>query len=303
MVFYLDLILLLNLVIDYFILVATAKFLHLGYKKWRLMIASIFGAVYTLIFFIPKLSVFHLFISKFLLSIIMVIIAYGFIHLYHFIRSLATFYLVSFITGGGVLAIQYLFNIQHDVINGVYISHTSSPTMVLFIIVIAFFGIWFFADKTFLSLNRRKNVADQIVKVEIIINNDSYHCKGLIDTGNQLFDPISRKPVIIVEADDIPFLPAIIKSAYSNQQFNLDLFQVISKEIDLIWQSRMQIIPFKGITKGMQFILALRPDKVVIETSTGEESTSTKVLVGLDYGHLSNDKAYQAIIHPELLMG
>lgn len=50
MVLYIDIILLLNFILDYLILIVAAETLGLSYKKWRLIIASVFGAMYIIVF-------------------------------------------------------------------------------------------------------------------------------------------------------------------------------------------------------------------------------------------------------------
>lgn len=58
--------------------------------------------------------------------------------------------------------------------------------------------------------------------------------------------------------------------------------------------------PIQGVNRGTQFMLALKPDKVVIAYD-GKQVEATKVLIGLDGGKLSSEGAYQAIIHPALV--
>ena len=53
---------------------------------------------------------------------------------------------------------------------------------------------------------------------------------------------------------------------------------------------------------GAAFMLALKPDMVRIELG-GFEYSASKVLIGLDGGTLSGDRAYRAIIHPALTEG
>lgn len=57
------------------------------------------------------------------------------------------------------------------------------------------------------------------------------------------------------------------------------------------------ISALSGVNRNTQFMLAIKPDRVVI--TTGEtQIEAMKVLIGLDGGRLSSDNAYQAIIHP-----
>ena len=67
------------------------------------------------------------------------------------------------------------------------------------------------------------------------------------------------------------------------------------------WQDRLRLVPYRGVNRG-RFMLALKPDMVRIELG-GFEYSASKVLIGLDGGTLSGDRAYRAIIHPALTEG
>lgn len=64
----------------------------------------------------------------------------------------------------------------------------------------------------------------------------------------------------------------------------------------------MRLVPYRGINKGSQFMIALKPDEVSI-VQEGRTVTTGRVLIGLDGGRLSMESAYRAIIHPVLLEG
>jgi len=300
MVFYADIIFIINLVIDFLILWTTGRYLHIKSSWLRLLMGASVGAFYTFVFLVPSLTIFHILLSKILVSILMIWISFKFIHLVHFVRATATFYFVSFVFGGGVFGLQYLLQIDHEVFNGVYVSHSSGSWSYLLFLIIAPLVIWFFSNHTFHSIQRKTSIKKDLLDVEIFIFDQFYQCKGLVDTGNQLHDPITRKPVLIIEAREISFLPIEIQQAFSDRQFELERFEKVSEQLDPIWLSRVHLIPFRSVAKEMTFLLAIRPDKVVIHDNQKLVETE-KVLIGLDYGQLSIDQSYQAIIHPELL--
>ncbi|TCS84404.1 sigma-E processing peptidase SpoIIGA [Tepidibacillus fermentans] len=301
MVFYADLIFLFNLVIDYLILWTTGKFLHLKVKKLHLFLSAGIGAFYTFVFLMPALTIFHLLLTKIIVSILMVWISFRFIHLVHFIRAIATFYFVSFVFGGGVFGLQYLLQIDHEIINGIYVTHSSGSYIYFLFLVISPLMVWIFSKKTYHSIERKTSIQQDLVDLELTILDQFFHCKGLVDTGNQLYDPITRKPVLVIEAKDLTFLPDILYQTFVSREFELEKFEQIVDQIDPIWLSRIHLIPFRSVAKEMQFLLALRPDKVVIHNREKLVETNT-VLIGLDFGLLSIDRSYQAIIHPELLI-
>ncbi|MNY32162.1 Sporulation factor SpoIIGA [compost metagenome] len=69
---------------------------------------------------------------------------------------------------------------------------------------------------------------------------------------------------------------------------------------EFVWQDRLRLVPYRGVNRNTQFMLAIKPDKVVI-THNDSQLEATKVLIGLDGGKLCSDGSYQAIIHPALI--
>ena len=58
---YLDIVLIENFVIDMFILLITAKLMHIKHNNKSLLLASSLGALYTVVSIFPKLKMFSLF--------------------------------------------------------------------------------------------------------------------------------------------------------------------------------------------------------------------------------------------------
>jgi stage II sporulation protein GA (sporulation sigma-E factor processing peptidase) len=121
----------------------------------------------------------------------------------------------------------------------------------------------------------------------------------LIDTGNQLYDPLTRTPVMVMEAsnweNELP--PAWLKGIRDSQ---VDRLIAGLDSEPFAWQDRLRLVPFRGINRGSQFMLAVKPDSVEINRD-GQVYETSKVLIGLDGGKLAADGAYQAIIHPSMV--
>ncbi|WP_260115454.1 sigma-E processing peptidase SpoIIGA [Paenibacillus hexagrammi] len=81
-----------------------------------------------------------------------------------------------------------------------------------------------------------------------------------------------------------------------------DVDQIISGlgSEEFIWQDRLRLVPYRGVNRNTQFMLAIKPDKVVIHHND-KHIEASKVLIGLDGGKLCSDGSYQAIIHPTLV--
>ncbi|MEX2104056.1 MAG: sigma-E processing peptidase SpoIIGA, partial [Bacilli bacterium] len=118
-------------------------------------------------------------------------------------------------------------------------------------------------------------------------------------TGNQLRDPITRAPVVIIESH---LLKGIVPDAFLQSIHELkDDWNTVLNDLDDEWGRRFRMIPFRSISKDSQFMMALKPDKIVI-WQDGKTSESNKVLIGIDSGQLSSDGTYRAIVHPGLIV-
>ena len=166
---YYEAIFILNFLLDFMILYGTKRILKRNNKLIRIIISSIVGSLTTFLLFI-NINNFILFIIKLLVSIILVIIAFGFRNI---IKNTIYFYLISIVIGG----FCYLMDIKN-----------------VFFLIISSFIVISILIKEFLSY---KEIYSNKYLVTIIIGKKKFCLEGFIDTGNRLIDPISRKSVVL----------------------------------------------------------------------------------------------------------
>ncbi|GAA0135880.1 sigma-E processing peptidase SpoIIGA [Paenibacillus sp. YSY-4.3] len=306
MVVYIDLIFLMNLLIDASLLLMTAWIRKQRVRAWRITASAAVGAAYVLMMFLPELTFLFTFLVKFLFSVIMLWIAFGYASLQNYLRNMGAFYMVNFAAAGGILGIHYLLQNSGEVWSGIWYSASgglgfslevgSIFTIVVFFIVV----LWF---KAVVSSRRTvERVESCLAEVQVRIDETTVRCTGLVDTGNQLKDPLTRWPVMVMEASlwDQMLPDSFLRGLAAEQADNL--IMEWSDEDLFPWRDRLRLVPYRGINKGSQFMIALKPDEVSI-IREGRTITSSKVLIGLDGGRLSTESAYRAIIHPVLLEG
>ncbi|KIL41755.1 peptidase [Gordoniibacillus kamchatkensis] len=303
MVVYLDLIFMTNLLMDGAVLATTAWARRKRVVWWRLALASALGAGYVFVLFLPSLHVLFTFAVKSIFSVFMIMTAFGFSSLQNLARDLGMFYFVNFAYAGCMFGLRYLLLSSGDVLNGILLTQTGSTlyqfsTGPLLTVVTAVAAI-VLVRHVFVFTKRKQEMTELLAEVTIMIGNVQATCTGLIDTGNQLYDPLTRTPVLVMEAERLkPWLPP----AWLERIRRCEVDQLIAGfgGEPFIWQDRLRLVPFRGIGRSTQFMLALKPDRVVIRQ--GEQTRDiTKVLIGLDGGTLSHDSAYQAIIHPAII--
>ena len=195
MTIYIDVILIENLIMNFIILYATGLVLKRKIKKVRLILASLLGAIYSLLTYISSFEIYTNIILKLILSILMVYIAFNAPNVKQIGKDLLLFYLVSFVFGGAAFAFIYIIKPQDILMkNGLFLGTYPLKTVVLgaiiaFIIVIA----------TFKIVKSRFSTKDMYCKIKIRLNEKEIETNAMIDSGNLLKEPISNTPVIIVE--------------------------------------------------------------------------------------------------------
>ena len=166
----------------------------------------------------------------------------------------------------------------------------------------ASFSIVLFLFTSFMrSKKKHQLVESHLANVEVDIEGQIFMCTGLIDTGNQLYDPLTKCPVVIIEVSTLQdAFPEKFLNALKQGETNDALMLIVRRTSSIRVANRIRIIPFRGVNKGSQFLLAVKPDCVKVNYG-GKSFESIKVLIGFDGGQLSGDGAYQAIIHPSMV--
>lgn len=301
MVVYLDVIWALNLLFDSLLLYLTAIILKRRVRLWRIFAGGFIGSLIILLTFTPINAISGHPLSKLLFSIIMVLIAFGYKRISFFIKALMTFYVSTFLIGGSLMGVHFF--IQYDPKLTMEVLKSSvmgfgDPISWLFVLI-GFPVAWHFSRKNIESMEMTKIQYDQIVTVTIKLDNETLNLKGLIDSGNQLYDPLSKQPVMFVS----------IKKQFDSfsrpiQQLaaSPDPLSIGTDEYPETWQNRMRIIPYSVVGQGSQLIIAIKPDSILIEHH-GSLYLVEKGLVSFTMQELSADDAFQCIVHPKMLTG
>ncbi|WP_128895104.1 sigma-E processing peptidase SpoIIGA [Longirhabdus pacifica] len=305
MIVYVDIIFILNLLINTLTLQTTAWIQKKKVKPWRLFAAAAFGAAYVVMMFVPQLSFLFTFFIKMIFSIFMCWIAFGFQQFIIFIRLFIAFYIVNFVAAGGIFGVYFFLYSQHDVINGLLYTSSGGFTVhfqlgFIFVCIVLFVVLKLFTSHSTAS-KKIQHVSDLSYTMSLHVYNDKITCRGLLDTGNRLFDPITKTPVMIAEAFLFQsiFPTSFLEGMKSNP--GDEWMQMEHLEPDL--QQILRLVPYRGIHHGTQFMIVIKPEKVVIhiEDDIRKDIEISNVLIGLKGEQLSNDRSYQAIIHPDMM--
>lgn len=168
-----------NLFIDYLIFRTTEGILKI--KGCHIVLISMFASIISLIlpiFYLPK---FAEFIIKIFLGILLVSLAFKFKSFLSFLKIFLTFLFSTFLYGGVCACFVETFG--------------SLSTILILAIVVSAYLIFKWLLK---YINKRKNIENFCYDCILKNGKKTLNCKGFLDTGNMLVDPLTQKPVCIV---------------------------------------------------------------------------------------------------------
>lgn len=132
--------------------------------------------------------------------------------------------------------------------------------------------------------------------VTIVWENKKANIQAILDTGNFLTDPITKVPVLVVEAQKLKdILPNTLLSNLEN-----DSYATAIDNIEENIKTRCSFIPFSSIGKKNGLLVGFRPDYIRIETPEGEKILN-KVIVGIYQYKISKSGLYSGLMGLNLL--
>ena len=188
MIIYIDLVFLLNILLDFILLMSVSVILTRNTNVKRIILGSIVGGLSTLLLFININNL----IIKIILGILMVLVTFGYHNLKYTLNNLFYLYTLSFSVGG----VMYLL------MDNLYYNYL--------ILVLGFIIVLVLYIK---MIKNYQTSFTNYYKVEIFIKNKKYLLTGYLDTGNKLYDTYKHRPVVIISKkikynlEDVIYVP------------------------------------------------------------------------------------------------
>lgn len=187
---YIDLVLLINFGLDFLLLLTVSLILKRKTSFTKLFLSSFIGSLSVLTLFI-KINSLELFFIKVTISILMILISFGFKNIKYFIKNIIFLYINSIVLGGFLYLINNQFSYKQQ---GLVFYHKGISMNIIVLILLSPLFIYFYIKQ----LKSLKNNYNEYYKVIIYIKNKKYECTAFLDTGNKLKDPITNKSIILV---------------------------------------------------------------------------------------------------------
>ncbi len=213
---------------------STKRILHINSKMWRIVLASVFAGISTAAVFLPFYTKLFSVIYRFLISILIILIAFGYQGIHKFIVRNLTYIGLSMLMCASVLTIELLWNPAGCAIYNDVVYFDISPTVLIITTIITHIIL-----SIYQTISQKHKLSCKVRTVEISINeNNQLRFESAVDTGCTLKEPFSGLPVIMLEKE-------IIGNA-----------QIPKKE--------MRVIPYTTAA-GSDIIMGFKPKQVYID--------------------------------------
>ena len=189
---YIDVLIITNIYMNFFLLKATAAVTHSRLKNGRCILSAMIGSLLSLIILIPDMTFPVTMAVKIFGAALMIFTAFGYDDKHRFARITAVFFLVCLIFSGAAYAWTMFFKPKYAVVHNGVLYLDLSLLMLVTATITAYMLISLFR----FFIDRRSCENDRF-SVVICNNGKTAEISGLCDTGNSLIDTFSGKPVIV----------------------------------------------------------------------------------------------------------
>lgn len=228
---YIDLVIILNIWIDFLLLLATSLILKRRTSIVRLIVASMVGSLSTFLLFF-KVNHYLLIVLKLFISIVMLIISFSFKNIKSLSENIIYFYLVGIILAGFIYLAKSKYNINNFETNFLLLSFITPLSLYVY----------------YKNTKKIDNHYNQLYNVDLYYDNQKYTFVAYLDTGNKLYDQYKKRPIILVYTNKIEF---------NYEKGILVPFETASgKSVLKCLQSEKIIIDNKIVRKNVIFALA-----------------------------------------------
>jgi len=195
LIVYADVIVLENTIINLFLLMITMKCAKHKYKVTKIVASAFLGGLYTIVMFVPKFLILRSLPVEIFVAYLMIRITSGKTKFLECMRLLIQFLLFTFLLSG----ICFLFSIKQNFYilgSSFNIEHYSIKYIMLSLMMIYIIGA-----RSIEYIKERYFVNNYIFTIMFEIDDIKYEVHGFLDTGNELREPVTNLPCILVEKE------------------------------------------------------------------------------------------------------
>lgn len=210
-----------------------------------------------------------------IVSCLIIRIAYGKTTGKGLVQYIAGYYLVAVFTAGILMFVKNTAGIHN--------------LPFLFLLAAAIL-ILFLAKKMRFIGNYGIHGGQNVFPVKICYRGRSITGTGFLDTGNQLYEPVSHEAVTIVE------YRLFQKMLTDNEQSEFNS-AIHDRNSELFGKLLLRYIPFHSLGRENDFLLGVRADDMEIRVNNKETVHTGKIWLGIYDRYLSADGGYEVLLN------
>lgn len=281
-VVYIDSLFLLNFVVNYLLLLASARLAGEVLHRWRLAGGAALGALYAAAVFFPGMDFLLHPLCKLGVAALMLLCAFRASQ--RLLRVTLVFFGVSAAFGGGIFAIELLGGRGLSLQNGIFYS-----AMDLRLILLSAAGCYVVLTMIFSRSAKHSGARREVVPAVLTLEGRRVALTALVDTGNTLTDPATNRPVMVAEGEKL--LSLFPPGEAPNPAEMRDPVAAIGRLSGGKLRCRWRLLPYQAVGVDCGMLLALRLDGV----KAGKVDYGG-ILVALSPNRLSDGGGYSALI-------
>lgn len=255
---YLDLVFLLNFAFDFILLITVSFLLKRKTSFKRLILGALVGATTIFCLFIELTSI-ELFLIKFIMSILMILVAFSYKNMKYLIKNIGYLYMSSIILGGFMYYLNIEFSYKQE---GLIFYHKGLSINFIVLVIISPIILYNYVKQE----RDIKKIKECYYKIKIYIKDSIFECIGYLDTGNTLEDPYFHKPILIINPKIIN--EENLKSIYVpvstiNDHQNMKCYFVDKVEIDGVGTRKKILVGVSSKKIGIDGVDALLQTRIL----------------------------------------
>ncbi len=281
-VVYIDMLFLLNGLVNYLLLLSSARLAGEVIRRLRILRGAMFGGLFAVVVCFLNLSFLTHPLIKIGVAVVMVLVAFG--GAKRLLRVTLVFFGVAAAFGGGIFAIQLLGQSGSTFGSGVFYS-----AMDIRLILLSAAGCYGLITLVFQRLATHTVASGELVPAVLTLEGRQVTLMALVDTGNTMTDPVSGRPVMVAEGEKLRTL--FVGEEFPNTGQLKNPAQAIEGLTKGRFGLRYRLLSYRAVGVDGGMLLAIRLDKVVVN---GEDYG--KLLVALSPNSVSDGGGYSALI-------
>lgn len=284
---YLDLLVCLCALLNYFFLLFTAKLFRRRAAFGRLIAASAAGALPVILVVFPPAPLLNV-VAVIAAPLVMILIAFRPLRMLEVFMLWAALFMIAFMTGGALLAVSAGSGTFFSSLHGIPVLVAACLLLYLLFSLVRPY--------------HEERKWQRIWQMKLIVSwrGKEICVPAYLDTGNRLRDPFSGLPVIVIDFRSLKgMLPAPVYCSLADPAG--EPWLAIREIEDYSLSRSFTLVPYRGIGSGREILLGFIPDAVVISKGEQQWKPGTSVVLGLTRRRFGPVSEYRALLPPEVV--